>query len=83
LGIHVPNDISLLSFGGVWREGAVARRLTTVAVDESATAKRAVELLHEMCEGKRAITDSEEFPIPLSVYEGQTLARANDGGCQK
>lgn len=74
LGVRVPGDVSLVSFGGVWREGAVARRLTTVTVDEAATAQRAVQLLQEMCEGKRAIDDNEEFSMPLTIFEGQTLA---------
>ena len=25
LGLHVPSDISLVSFGGVWREGHLRR----------------------------------------------------------
>lgn len=74
LGLRVPQDISLFSFGGVWREGAVARRLTSVTVDEAATAQKAIHLLDEMCNGKRPLDDNEEFIIPLSLYEGQTLA---------
>jgi DNA-binding LacI/PurR family transcriptional regulator len=74
LGLRVPSDMSLMSFGGVWREGAVARRLTTVTVDESATAHHAVQLLHEMCESKRPIDQNEEFMMPLTIYEGRTLA---------
>jgi DNA-binding LacI/PurR family transcriptional regulator len=74
LGLRVPDDVSLVSFGGVWREGAVARRLTTVTVDESATARLAVHLLNEMCSGSRPIDDNEEFTMPLSLYAGQTLA---------
>src|SRR6185369_2724380 len=75
LGLHVPNDISLVSFGGVWREGALARRLTSVTVDESATAQRAVELLCEMCNYTRPIDDDEEFALSLGAYKGQTLAK--------
>jgi len=74
LGLRVPEDISLLSFGGTWRESAVARRLTTVTVDEALTARMAARTLHEMCNDARPMDDNEEFDIPLSVYEGRTLA---------
>ena len=30
LGLRVPEDISLVGFGGTWREGAVIRQLTSV-----------------------------------------------------
>ncbi|MCC7086185.1 MAG: GntR family transcriptional regulator [Pirellulales bacterium] len=75
LGKRLPDDISLISFGGKWREGAASRRLTTITVDESATARRAVQLLDEMCNGKRPMDDNEDFSIPLSLYEGHTLGK--------
>lgn len=74
LGVRIPEDISLMSFGGAWCEGAVARRISAVTVDESETARRAVQLLHEMRSGKRPIDDNEVFDIPVSFYEGKTLA---------
>ena len=73
LGLRVPEDVSLISEGGAWREGAIIRRLTSVVIDEVGTGKKAVSLLHEMRRGERAIDDNEEFVLQLSLSEGETL----------
>lgn len=74
LGLRVPEDVSLVGFGGSWREGAMMRRLTSVVVDEVATGRRAVSLLHEMRQGQRPIDDNEEFVLEVELYQGETLA---------
>lgn len=74
LGLRVPEDVSLLGFGGMWREGAITRRLTSVVVDEIATGRQAVSLLHEMRSGQRPIDDNTEIVMELSLSEGETLA---------
>jgi GntR family transcriptional regulator, arabinose operon transcriptional repressor len=73
LGVRVPEDVSLMGFGGAWRDGALMRRLTSVVVDEIATGKKAVSLLHEMRRGDRPIDDNEEFVMKLSLSEGETV----------
>jgi GntR family transcriptional regulator, arabinose operon transcriptional repressor len=79
LGLRVPEDVSLIGEGGTWREGAIIRRLTSVVIDEVATGRKAVELLHEMRRGERPIEDNEEFVLPLDLYEGETLGMARRG----
>jgi GntR family transcriptional regulator, arabinose operon transcriptional repressor len=74
LGLRVPEDVSLIGFGAAWREGALARRLTSVVVDEIATGRQAVSLLHEMRFGNRPIDDNEEIVLGLSLSQGETLA---------
>jgi GntR family transcriptional regulator, arabinose operon transcriptional repressor len=74
LGLRAPEDVSLIGFGGAWREGALARRLTSVVVDEIGTGRRAVELLHEMRRGDRPIDDNEEIVLELTLSQGETLA---------
>lgn len=74
IGLRVPEDVSLIGFGGAWRDGVLLRRLTSVVIDEVATGRKAVTLLHEMRQGKRAIDDNEEFVLPLDLYQGETLA---------
>ena len=74
LGLRVPEDVSLLGFGGACREGPLTQRLTSVVVDEIATGQKAVELLSEMRHGERAIDDDEEFVMELSLSDGVTLA---------
>ena len=76
LGLRVPEDISLMGFGGTERRGAIQRQLTSVAVDEAQVGCRAVELLGEMRSGKRPITDNEKIIIPLVMADGTTLGPA-------
>jgi GntR family transcriptional regulator, arabinose operon transcriptional repressor len=74
LGLRVPEDVSLISVGGAWREGVVTRRLTSVVIDEIETGRRAVSLLHEMRRGDRPIDDNEQIVLKASLYKGETLA---------
>jgi GntR family transcriptional regulator, arabinose operon transcriptional repressor len=76
LGLRVPDDVSLLGFGGAWRDGALMQRLSAVVVDEVATGRLAVSLLSEMRSGKRAINDSTEIVLDLALNEGETMAAA-------
>ncbi len=76
MGLRVPDDVSLLGFGGALRDGAFARRLTSIVIDEVATGQKAVAILHEMRSGERAIDDHEEFILEPSLYGGETLAVA-------
>jgi GntR family transcriptional regulator, arabinose operon transcriptional repressor len=74
LGVRVPDDVSLVGFGGAWRDGALMQRLTSVVVDEVGTGRQAVSLLHEMRRGDRPIDDNEVFVMELGLSGGQTLA---------
>jgi DNA-binding LacI/PurR family transcriptional regulator len=74
LGRQSPKDVSLLGFGGAWRDGALTRRLTSVVIDEIDTGRQAVKLLHEMRSGERSIEDNTEIVLKLEISEGETLA---------
>jgi GntR family transcriptional regulator, arabinose operon transcriptional repressor len=76
LGIRVPEDMSLVSFGGAWREGAIASRLTAVTVDEAKLGSEAARVLREMHDGSRPMDSEEEILMPLNLSEGQTLGKA-------
>jgi GntR family transcriptional regulator, arabinose operon transcriptional repressor len=78
LGLHVPEDVSLVGVGGSWREGAMTRLLTSVVVDEIATGRKAVELLDEMRNGIRPIDDNTEFGMEISLSDGKTLGLAKN-----
>ncbi len=79
LGVRVPEDISLIGMGGTWREGAIVRRLTSVVVDEAAAARRAVDLLLEIRNGSRSLTDNQQIELPLALSKGQTLGPVPTG----
>lgn len=74
LGLRIPEDVALLGFGGALRDSAVTRRLTSIVVDEIATGRQAVTLLHEMRRGERPIDDDTEIVMALELSEGQTLS---------
>ena len=72
-GLSVPDDISLVSFGGATRLGAMQHRLTAVTVDEAMIGRLAAKLLDEMRSGRRMIDSDERIEISLGFSEGRTL----------
>ncbi len=73
LGIRVPDDVSLIGFGGSWREGAITCRLVSVTLDEEELGRHAVNYLNEMRYGERPLNDMSEIVMPLSLSSGETL----------
>jgi DNA-binding LacI/PurR family transcriptional regulator len=73
MGVRVPEDISLIGFGGKNRQGAILHELTSVVVDGAWVGHRAGELLMEMRDGRRPLDDHKEIVIPISMSEGRTL----------
>jgi DNA-binding LacI/PurR family transcriptional regulator len=72
-GMSVPDDMSLLSFGGATRLGPMQHRLSAITADEAAVGRAAAELLTQMRAGRRPIESDERFEIALGFHEGQTL----------
>ena len=80
MGLRVPLDVSLMGFGGTWRDGALNRLLTSVVVDEDEVGRRAVTLLEEIRHGTRPMEDAARIELPLSLSKGQTLGAATVHG---
>ena len=76
LGLRVPEDVSVISFGGKERKGAIVRRLTSVVIDGAGIGRQAARLLNEMCSDQRSIHDNEEIQIPLELSDGRSLGPA-------
>ena len=74
LGLQAPRDVSLLGFGGAWRDGILTKRLNSVVIDEIDTGRQAVALLHEMRRGDRPLEDNTEIVLKLDISQGETLA---------
>lgn len=74
MGIRVPEDVSLISFGGAARESAILKRITAVTIDEAELGSRAAQFLYEMRNGERRLDDNEKVTMPLVLYTGQTVA---------
>lgn len=74
--LRIPEDLSLIYFGGTWRDHGIAERISCIAVNEHDVGARAAELLHEMRTGKRALDNDERFEFPVSVLPGETIGLA-------
>ena len=75
MGIRVPEDVSLVGFGGAFRNGAIIRKLTSVVVDEIELGVRAVEIIEDIHRGLRALDDDSRVTMPLSLTAGETLGQ--------
>jgi DNA-binding LacI/PurR family transcriptional regulator len=73
LGLRVPEDISLIGFGGMSRGTALLRHITSVTVDEGQIGRRAVEWLDRMRRHELPIDHDEIFVMPIALSGGQTL----------
>ena len=73
-GLRVPEDVSLLGFGGARRHGALTRQLTSITIDEDRLGQDAVELLDQMRRGELPIENNDTRFIRLGISEGTTLA---------
>jgi GntR family transcriptional regulator of arabinose operon len=73
MGVKIPEEVSLVSFGGTWREGALTRRLSAVTVDEEELGRKAVGLLEQMRRREKPLNDATEIIMPLSWAVGETL----------
>jgi DNA-binding LacI/PurR family transcriptional regulator len=75
-GLQIPRDLSLIYFGGSWREHGLAQSISCVAVNEHEVGARAAQLLHEMRNGKRPLDNNERIEFPVSLLPGQTIGPA-------
>jgi DNA-binding LacI/PurR family transcriptional regulator len=75
MGLSIPDDVSLISFGDACRDGTITKRITSVVVDESHAGQLAVDLVAQMRRGTRLIQDEEQFSMPVSLSDGETLGQ--------
>jgi GntR family transcriptional regulator of arabinose operon len=78
-GIRVPDDVSLLGFGGGRRQGALAQQLTSITIDEEQLGHDAVELLDQMRRGDLPIESNETRWVRLGISDGATLVKWKAG----
>jgi GntR family transcriptional regulator, arabinose operon transcriptional repressor len=79
LGLRIPEHLSIVHFGGTWRNGAFAEKLACVAVDEQEVGATAGRLITEMRTGSRALDSDERFILPVQLLPGETLGQASRG----
>ncbi|WP_437224500.1 substrate-binding domain-containing protein [Planctomicrobium sp. SH661] len=73
MGLRIPEDISLIGFGGARRHGALINRLTSITIDELRMATDAIELLEQMRSGKLPLDSSLVQVVPVGISDGQTV----------
>ncbi|UUO04538.1 LacI family transcriptional regulator [Blastopirellula sp. J2-11] len=79
LGLRVPEDVSVVGFGGTFRGGGLASQLASVTVDEIGLGTQAVELLTMMRRGEVAIDANESRQLAVSFRNGGTLGPCSSG----
>ena len=73
-GIRVPQDVSIVGFGGTFRGGGLSSHLASVAIDEVSLGEQAIEILARMRRGQIPLDSGEHRQISLSFNFGSTLA---------
>ncbi|HEX3657709.1 MAG TPA: GntR family transcriptional regulator [Pirellulales bacterium] len=76
LGLRVPQDISLIGFGGTARNTPTLRLLTSVTIDEMQIGRHAAELLDRMRRRELPLEHDETLVMPIALSAGQTLGPA-------
>ena len=76
-GLEVPKDLSLIYFGGTWRDHGLAQRISCIAVNEHEVGARAADLLHEMRSGLRPLENNERIEFPVTMLPGETVGPAS------
>lgn len=82
-GLRVPDDVSLVGFGGTQRESAIGRRLTSVTVDEVDMGHLTAELLDQMRCGRLPLEHDAVHPVSLGVSAGETLASPRHAAAER
>lgn len=72
-GLRVPDDISLIGFGGMTRTSPLSRRLTSATIDEVELGHRAAALLEQMRRGELSLDDNETHGVTVGLSQGHTL----------
>ena len=78
MGLEVPKDIQLTSFGVSWRSNSILRRISSVVVDENEVANCAANLLLEMYEKRRPLVSNSRIEISLGLYDEKISSEVED-----
>jgi DNA-binding LacI/PurR family transcriptional regulator len=80
LGVRVPDEVSLVTFGSSWRGSAICRRMSAITIDENEVGRMAAKLLIGMARDRKLHVSQERQMIPLHRHQGQTLGPAPKQG---
>lgn len=74
LGLRVPEDMSIVAFGGKWREGPIREQLAAVTIDEVELGRNAARLLNRLQVDRSAWGQPQQTNMPLEFTPGRSLA---------
>lgn len=77
-GLRVPEDVSLVGFGGQERSSAFAQRLTSVVLDEKQFGARAVQMLRRICTPRSNDDPVADRQLSVDCFAGRTLRSWSD-----
>lgn len=75
-GLRIPQDVSIVGFGGVRRTGPLTSLLTSVTLDEVTLGREAISILHGMRHGQLPFEFNEHHDLKIGLSDGQSLAFA-------
>jgi GntR family transcriptional regulator, arabinose operon transcriptional repressor len=78
LGLRVPEDLSIVGFGCMFRDGVLSQRMTAVTMDEVDLGRRAALLIEQMRGGQHPLDSDDCMLVPLGFSEGQSLGPPPD-----
>ncbi len=76
LGLRVPEDLSVVGFGCIHRDGVLSRRLAAVTIDEADLGRQAALMVGQMQAGQESLDCDKTILVPLGFSEGRTLGAA-------
>ncbi len=74
LGMSVPEDLSIVAFGGKWREGSIREQLAAVVIDEVELGRRAAKVLDDLQGNPSAQVEYKQMIMPLEFTASRSLA---------
>jgi GntR family transcriptional regulator, arabinose operon transcriptional repressor len=79
LGLRVPEDLSIVAFGGKWREGSIREQLAAVVIDEVELGREAARGLSRLEADRSSWGHCGQTVIPLEFVAGKSLGPAMPG----
>jgi GntR family transcriptional regulator, arabinose operon transcriptional repressor len=72
-GLRIPEDLSLVYFGGAWRPGPLAQHISCVGIDEAKLGLEAGRLLAAISAGRVPHDADDKVEIPVEFLPGGTI----------
>ncbi|QDU56887.1 GntR family transcriptional regulator [Aeoliella mucimassa] len=72
-GLSIPEDLSIVSFGGAGRTGTLSGSMARVIIQERDVAELVVSLLTRMQRGAMPLASNDYHEVDVSFFQGSTM----------